>query len=373
MISFSSRIRKCRWLLAAALAMAAGCSPAAPAPAAKTAETAEKTKVVWKDGKWVAPGGGAEGSAEAELSAIRAYLKAGRAGNAVKAAKKFLNRHPTHPGREEAMMLAAQGQIDRGNYYKAFERFEAQLDAHPNGRFFERALQRQYEIADAFLQGRKRRVWKILRFPAAEEALDILAAIASRAPGTVIAEKASLRAADYYYADSRLAEAAQAYDHYLKLFPNSPRAAYAMLQAARATYAQYRGQAYNDTPLIDAQQRFRQYARQYPAAAKRANVHDILKRIDTAIVQRAFTTARFYQRVGRPKAAAFYYRRILQQYPHTPWARAAAEALADIARADSAQKKTSARRSAETQPDRSQTPRRQEAQPNKTTSRAGVK
>jgi outer membrane assembly lipoprotein YfiO len=355
MTAVGSRIRKCGWLLVAALVVATGCSQTAQAP---KAPAADKTKAVWKDGKWIITPKDAKAPSVSELSAIRAYLKAGQGRKAIKAAKKFLKRHPTHPGREEAMMLAAQGEMDRGNYFKAFERFEAQLDAHPNGQFFERALQRQYEIADTFLQGRKRRVWKILRFTAAEEALDILAAIASRAPGTVIAEKASLRAADYYYASSRFVEAAQAYDHYLKLFTNSPRAGYAMLQAARATYAQYRGQAYNDTPLIDAQQRFRQYARQYPAAAKRANVHDILKRIDTAIVQRTFTTARFYQRVEHRKAAAFYYHRVVQQYPHTSWARAAADALTDIARADSTHKKTSARRSAKTQPDRSQTPQK---------------
>lgn len=326
--------RRWIWLLAASV-LAGGCTHLTwprsasdkPAPAADRARPSGDH--VWKDGKWV-PVRAAEGTPAGELAIIRGHLDAGRPKDALKAAKKFLERYSGDDACEEAMLLAAQAEMDRGHYYAAFERFSEQLGAYPNGKFFERALARQYEIADAFLEGRKQRALWVLRVSAEEEGLDILTRIAERAPGTVIAEKSVLRAADFYYEHARLPEAVDQYDLHQELFGKSPRAEYSMLRGARATYGQYRGHQFDDTPLIDAQQRFREFARKYPAKAGRVNVPTILKQISSAIVHRVFVTAGYYERVGRERSAAFYYRRVVERYPTTHWATRAKEALARL-------------------------------------------
>jgi len=324
--------RRWIWLLAAS-ALAGGCThftrprsaSQKPAPAADRASASS----VWKDGKWM-PVRAGEGTPAGELGIIRGHLDAGRPKAALKAAKKFLRRYSGNDACEEAMLLAAQAEMDRGHYYAAFERFSEQVGAYPNGKFFERALTRQYEIADAFLEGRKQRALWVLRVSAEEEGLDILTRIAERAPGTVIAEKSVLRAADFYYEHARLPEAVDQYDFHQQLFGKSPRAEYSMLRAARATYGQYRGHQFDDTPLIDAQQRFREFARKYPAKARRVNVPTILKQISSAIVHRVFVTAAYYERVGRVRSATFYYRRVVERYPTTHWATRAKEALARL-------------------------------------------
>jgi len=291
----------------------------------------DRTEHVWKDGKWVPAPKGKKGTPEGEISLMRRYLDAGKPRAARKAAKRFLQRYPTDSRREEAMMLAAQAQMDRGRYYDAFERFNYQLDQYPNGEFFERGLQRQYEIADAFLKGRKRRIiWGMFRKSGAEDGLEILAQIAQRVPGTVIAEKSVLRAADYHYEAEQAAEAVEAYDNYIKMFPKSPRLSYAMLRAARATYAQYRGEAFDDTPLVDARHRFDDFAKLYPVEARKANVPMVLSQIRNALVRRTFATAKFYRRVRRKEAAIFYYRKVIAEHRDSHWARRAKDALVEL-------------------------------------------
>ena len=169
----------------------------------------------------------------------------------------------------------------------------------------------------------------IFRVSAVDKGIEMLNAIADRVPGTVVAEKALLRVADYHYDAKQIVEAVEAYDHYIKTFPKSPRKrmSYAMLRAARARYAQYRGDAFDDTPLIDAQERFGRYRDRYPEQANKANVPMVLSQIQNSLVQRYFSAGKFYKRVGRKKASIFYYKKVIAQDSQSHWARRAESEL----------------------------------------------
>ena len=164
--------------------------------------------------------------------------------------------------------------------------------------------------------------------PAEDDAIQtILPRIAERAPGSALAERALLRIADYHYKEQDYKEAVQAYDQYLKVFSRSEKASYAMLQAARASLAGYRGPEYDDTPLLEARQRYQMFSQRFPLQADRADVPRILEQIRLSLARKAWTTAEFYERVGRKDAARFYYRLVVAQYPQTEWEAKSAAAL----------------------------------------------
>jgi len=280
-----------------------------------------------KDGKWVKVATPAEGSAAGELALVRHYLDGGRYKKAVKAAKKFTKRYPDDDGYEEVCLLAGQAEIKRGRYYQAYDWFEKQLDQFPAGRYSGRALQREYEIAEAFLAGAKRIVLGFMKLSATDEGLDILGRIAEHAPGTEIAARSLLRIADYHYGKGRWMDAVEAYDTFLTLFGKSDKAPYAMLQSARANYSAFDGVAFEDTPLLEAEQRFKTFAEAYPAAAAKAGVDRTLEQIADMRAQKLYATAEFYERIKRPPAAAFYYKQVAEQFPRTQWAENARRAL----------------------------------------------
>lgn len=307
------------WMLIGLAALVVGC-------AAKTKGT---DYVIMKDGQWVKPVAPGEGTIEGELSLIRKRIEDGDEGKAVDAVEKFLARYGDSPACEEAFMLAGQAEMNRERYYQAFEWYEQQLARYPNGEYYERALHREYEAADAFLLGKKRLVAKVLWMPAQADGLEILSRVAEHAPGSAIAEKALLRIADYHLWKKDYADAAQAYDHYYNLFPKADKAPFAMLRAARSMYASYRGVDYDETPLIDAEQRFRQFRQRYPITADQEGASEVLKVIHAARGQRVYAAGQFYERTRRPQAAAHYYKLVLEGYPDTEWA---ARARGDLAR-----------------------------------------
>lgn len=280
----------------------------------------------WR-GKWVRSASKSEAGPDGRLAAIRQLVDNEHNAKVVKAAKAFIKKHPEHRGCEEAMMLAGESELARGRYYQAFEWFEKQLAKYPSGKYFQRSLGREFNAAEAFLAGKKRIVWGFVRLPAKDDGLDILSRIAEHAPKSAIAAKAMMRIADYHYNADKYAEAVDAYDDYLSMFKNSPDCGYAMLQAARATRAQFVGIKFDETPLIEAEQRFKTFAERFPRAAKNENVSKILNEIADTLAEKLYACGEYYVRVGKPAAAAFYYKQVPDRYGHTVWARQARQAL----------------------------------------------
>ncbi len=279
------------------------------------------------NGQWAPVAQPEAGTPEGELARLRKHVAEGNGRRACWVADDFLDDYPTAPQREEVLHLWGQAEMLRGRYFQAYERFEQQLLEHPTGQYAQRALEREYEIGDAFLNGRKRTVLGFVPLPAEGDGMDILKRIPDHAPGSLVAERALMRLADYHYDDQKYANAAQAYDRYLESFARSERAPYAQLQAARATYASFHGVSYENTPLLDARQRFRVFREQYPAEAERANVDGILERIHQALAEQQFRTGEFYERIERPTSAGLYYRTVVSEYAGTPWAQRAQQAL----------------------------------------------
>lgn len=274
-------------------------------------------KYEWKEGKLVPMAAPAKGSAAGELAIVRAYFDKGDNRRAVSATKDFLKKYPDDPGREEVMNVAARAEMNRRLFFQAYEWFEKQLQEFPAGELSDNALHKEFDCAEEFLKGTKRVAAGIFYLPAQSDGLEILERIAEHAPGSALAEQALMRVAEYHYGQGEWEDAVQAYDHYLDLFGKSSRSEYARLRAARAMHASYRGSAFDDTPLLDAQQRFKNFAALYPQTAQKENIPPILEQIRMSLAQRSYDTAGFYQRTGKPTVAAFYYKKVVDEFPQT--------------------------------------------------------
>lgn len=303
-----------------------------------TASAQQNGEMIWDGEKWVPATPPEAGTAMGDLAIIRNNVEAGRVKNVVEQVEKFLVQYPESPGAEEAMNLAGQALITRGRYWDAYDWYTRQTSTYPNGAFFQRALHRQYTIADAFLEGRKRRLWKIFRISATDDALDMLQRIAAAAPGTEIAERALLRAGDHYFDNQLYKEAIGVYEQFIRENPVSPRRAYAMLQVPKSYLLMYRGVEWEVAPLLDAKKRFEIFAAAYPRAAERENISQILEEIRQIRAHKLYHTGWFYERTKHPRAAAFYYRKLLsaenergeKMFVDTKWAEEARMRLAGL-------------------------------------------
>ncbi len=145
--------------------------------------------------------------------------------------------------------------------------------------------------------------------------------------------------------------AADAYEQFLTLMPKSPRAPQAELALADALLRSYRGPSWDETPLIEAQQRYKAFAEKYPAEAKKAQVEQILKEIHSARAEKQYETGRYYIRTHKGEAAAYHFRLVIENYSDTRWAPKAQAELTKLHQPAKSSGKTGKKPEGETMPD----------------------
>jgi hypothetical protein len=222
------------------------------------------------------------------------------------------------PNRDRGLLLIAKALYGYGNRVKAFYYCDELLDTYPDSELFNDALQLQYDIADAYLEGYKRRWLGVPMFGAKEEGVEMLYRIRNRAPGSPLAEKSLLRTADHYRFDGQFDFAADAYQFYARQYPRSPMTPRARLWGAYCSLAQFRGVRFDPTPVIDAREQLRAIQAAYPDLAREENLDSILARIDGVFAKKLYTTATYYRRVRDDGAAAYTYKYLIKAYPQAP-------------------------------------------------------
>lgn len=269
-------------------------------------------------------------SPEGQLQQARKAFAEGRADDAQDLAEEWIERYPNHPLQPEAVLLVADAKVARRNYYKALFDYEKILRLYPGSEQFSIALEREYQIADLFSHGMKRRLWGMRLVPAESEAEEVFIRIQERAPGSDVGEKASLALADHYFRHAEMANAAEAYDLFLLNYPRSLHREPAMLRLIQANLATFKGPTFDPTGLLDARQRLAMYQKEFPAAAERLGTPALLIRIDESMARKIYQTAWWYEVRGERVSAVYLHRRLIRDYPSTPAARDAMVKLTEL-------------------------------------------
>ncbi len=313
---------------------------------------AQTTQRSWEynDGGWqqASAPAGATVVQDDTLDRVEEMIQNKQAAAAKRIVVAWLQSHKGSPIWDRGLFLLGQANFGNGDRIMSFYNFEELLEKHPASRYYYPALQREYDIADAYLKGYKDRFLWMAILERNEEATEMLYRIQQRAPGSPLAEKALLRVADFYYADGEFDIAADAYASYIRGYPKSPYLPRVRLRQAFASLAQFRGVKFDATPIIDARQQLEGLMKVYPALADQENIPAILQRIDAALAKKLLVTADFYRRTHKPSAAAFYYRFLMQQYPGSPEAGQAKHELGGLPAATQVRRATT--RPASTRP-----------------------
>jgi outer membrane protein assembly factor BamD (BamD/ComL family) len=252
------------------------------------------------------------------LDHIERLIERGDNRDAFKSAVAWANANKSSPQRDRCLFLIAQALYNTGDRVKAFYYLDELMDEYPDSDFFYRSLEKQYQIADRYLEGYRIRIFRIPMFRAYDDGIEMLYRIQQRSPGSPLAEKSLLRSADYYFDDRQYDFAADTYAAYLRSYPRSPQASRVRLRQAFSSYAQFRGPRFDATPVIDAREQLRSVIATDDRLAAEENVPTMLEQIDRDLARKLVATADFYRRTHEPRGAAYTYRYLLKAFPETP-------------------------------------------------------
>lgn len=263
-----------------------------------------------------------EARRDPRLDEIESMIDRGQYKPAFKALVVWLKNNRSSPGRDRALLLAAESLRGHGNGIKAFYYCDELMDTYPASPLYPEALQLQYDIADEYLNGRKERLFGLRIVGREEEGLDILYRVQQRVPASPLAERSLLRSADYFWADGQFDLAADAYGAYVRAYPRSPLVPAARLREAYSNLAQVRTKRgeplYDATPIINAKVQLLDLTAQYPELAQQENLPAKIELADQLLAQKLLWTANYYRRTHKPDSAVHVADRLLLLYPNAP-------------------------------------------------------
>lgn len=288
-------------------------------------ERAERLTYDEQTDTWLRTSPPAPGTADGDLDRVRQLMAREEFKAAQKSVEKWMKTYgQEEPRYPEALHLRASARLANGDYRAAQEDFRALTEEYGGSPHAENALQGEFRVAEQYLAGKRRKAWRgLLRVRDREAGVKILDEMVANYPDTDLAELAQRTKADYYYARGDFELAEDEYATFARDYPRSRFHPYALLQSARSALASFPGVQFDDAGLIEAQERFTQFMRLYPAPAREVDVPVILDEISARRAEKTLEIAKFYQRTKKTNAAVYYYRETVRRWPDTA---AAAEA-----------------------------------------------
>ncbi len=293
---------------------------------------AERLTFDEKTGQWIRESQPVPGTEEGDLAVARQWLAREDYATARKAVKAWIKKYGTQSEcYPEALYVLGTAELGIGDYRAAHEAYQKILNDYPGSEFAERALKGQFAIGEQYMAGKKRKaVWGLLRVKDREAGVKIMDDMVANYSDTPLAEMAQMSKADYFYSRGDFELAEQEYQTFVAQFPNSGWHSRAMLQSAQSALASFPGVKFDDTSLVQAEERFLEFQRSYPQSAQQQGVPVILDEISAKRAEKTLEIGRFYDKSRRFKAAAYYYRSTVRNWPGTPAAAQAESRLAAL-------------------------------------------
>jgi tetratricopeptide (TPR) repeat protein len=228
---------------------------------------------------------------------------------------------PKIAGPDYKAFVKAELLFGAGKFEKAFMSYETFLNKFSESPFYEVAIDRQFAIGTAYLQGRKKKVLGIFRISGLEEGAKVMEKIADRAGDSPIAVKALVSVAETYEKKHMFEEAYQQWSVIWGRWQNREVAKDALLGMARCQHAAYEGPLFDSSSLISARGYYERFKLIYSEDAKRLSIDERLKLIDEQIAYKKFNIGKYYQRTQdkndgqQIRPSSLYYDMVVKNWP----------------------------------------------------------
>jgi len=271
------------------------------------------------------------------LLAVSEAKKLVTAGNAkaVKAAyDKLKQEYPSLAGDDYDLFVEGEVQFARGKFTPAVRAYDKILNEHRRSPLYEAALDREFQIATAFLEGRKKSVLLVFKLRGYDEGIKMMDKIAERASDTPLALRANIAVAEHYERRKLFNDAHLRWAQIDAEWGAGPIGKDALLAMARNKHAAYNVKPvaerplYDGAPLTSSRSYYTRFSKFYPEDADRIAVDETLDEIDEQIAFKQYVTAQYYIKADKVQAANLYFDMIVRQWPKTRAAQLARRVLA---------------------------------------------
>jgi outer membrane protein assembly factor BamD len=277
--------------------------------------------IIYREGEGFLPGGAEDieikKNAQDQFDLGQRYEQRGDWAHAGASYRMVVRRFPRADIAPAALFNSGRMYEKQGKLEKAFHDYQTIVERYPRSENFEPALEAEYTIAKAYLDGKRVDVYGVPTLPSMAKAEEMFKKIVTNGPFSKIAPLAQFGIGQALEKSGSITSAVTAYQQVVDRYPNSDVAADAMYQIGYVYLQASRATGYDETAAVRAQEAFEDFLVKFPNSHKAAQAQDNLKTLQGRKSNDAFNIARFYDKQHNYKAAYVYYNEVLQQQPES--------------------------------------------------------
>ncbi len=207
----------------------------------------------------------------------------------------------------------------RNDFDGASTAYETLIKRYPHSTDFNNALEGEFRIGDAYLDGRKQRILGVPTVASRDRAIAIFTIITANAPFSRYAPPAQFKIAQAAETQSDYKGAVVAYQKVVDKYPTNPLAADSLYQIAY-TYMQVASKpGSNDRANTQrAREGFEDFLAAYPNHEKAAQAREDLAGLANQQTGGSLEIANYYYKQQQWRAAVVYYNDVIRQQPDSP-------------------------------------------------------
>jgi outer membrane protein assembly factor BamD (BamD/ComL family) len=284
--------------------------------------------------------------ADAELEAAKKLFEQGKFAESEKEFTRIARDRKGTPWGETAQYYLAESLYQRGKYVDAHDNFEKLHATYPATDYRDKLVSREYAIAqlwnlqedpkapkDKLLPWYRRLDGGLPILDVSGYALKALEHVRHNDPGGELADDAAIQIAEYYIRHHDYETAAMYYDQFIDEYKKSPLLQKVQHAAIDARLKGYLGPEYDSSGLEKARELVKKTLENFPEQqASYEGLYHTLDVINNADAEKTFITASYYKRIHKVASAEFYFGKIPQRWPGSPWAVKAKVELAQLAK-----------------------------------------
>lgn len=246
---------------------------------------------------------------------------------------------PSSPFAQELPYFSGYAYFQLGQYELANQSLSAYLNHSASHSHFEEAIRMKFEIAEAFLHGKKKRLFGSHKMPAwlsaREDALEIYDEVIATVPHSDLAAKSLLGKAKIQAELEDFKPAVETLSLLIRRFPKHETAAEAYLQINQVYLQQCKATSL-DLDILDlAAVNLRKFSLAFPREPRLEEAQKVYAETEELFAANLFETGQFFERTKKIAASIIYYNKVVAKYPSTKAAFAAQKKLDALQKDDS--------------------------------------
>ncbi len=277
---------------------------------------------------WIGPGGAVKDTPQAQLEYAVGLFGKQDYDRARLEFQKLVKQYKKSPEAAEAQYYIGRCDEERNDYYPAFLAYRKTVQTYPSTLRFAEILDREYQIGNYFLSGKKRKILGTAALlPARDKAVEVFQAIVEDGPFSKSGELAQYKLGLSHLALGEYEEAVSAFERLIERYPTSPLVDDARFQITQASLKGTFKAAYDQRPTDQAAEQLETFVTEFPTSGLAPEAVARLQTLRERRAEHEFQVAQFYERRRLIPSALVYYRGIVSNYAETAWAPKAASRI----------------------------------------------